>query len=126
MGAFATFIGKVWAWVSTPANLAVLLALGAGIGFAWNKYSPSPPTAQSAPVATQTATASDGATAANGSGSSTVAIGAQPPGAKPNPAPATVSAPAVNQTASATTGGVAANGAGSALVHVPQPREIQK
>lgn len=126
MGAFATFIGKVWAWVSTPANLAVLLALGAGIGFAWNKYSPSPPTAQSSPVATQTATASNDGKAANGSGNSTITIGVQGPDAATKPALATVSAPAVNQTASATAGGVAVNAAGAAQMHLPQPREVQK
>lgn len=111
---------KLWAFICTPQNLAVLAALGAGLGFLWKEVIPhKEPAKIEAPAAAQTATASNG-NAVNASGSSQVHIG---PPSVTVPAPslepqATKQENVSRQTAHAGPGGVAVNASGSASVNV--------
>jgi hypothetical protein len=73
-------IAKIWAFVSKPANLAVLIALGGGVAWLWAEFKPKPaPDNQSiaapvAPDAGQTAEADNGSTAINARDNASVTI----------------------------------------------------
>lgn len=113
-------VKKLWAFISTPQNLAVLAALGAGLGFLWKEVIPhKEPAKIEAPAPAQTATTNNG-NAVNASGSSQAHIG---PTSATAPAPslepqATKQENVSGQAAQAGPGGVAVNASGSARVSV--------
>nr|WP_315428516.1 hypothetical protein [uncultured Albidiferax sp.] len=70
---------KIWAFVSQPQNLAVLVALAGGLGFLWKDIlaTKPPPKMEMPPSVAQQATANDGI-AINASGSAQVVVGHPP------------------------------------------------
>lgn len=87
MGRITAFFGKIWTFISVPGNLAVLTALGVGLGFWTNRLAPVPVLAPAAiaapaPVPGQNASASGGGIAVIASGNAKVVIGAQQPAAQ--------------------------------------------
>jgi hypothetical protein len=73
-------ICKLWAFLSKPANLAMLVALGGGFAWLWAEFKPKPAPENSiiaapvAPAAAQTAEADNGSTAVNARDNATVTI----------------------------------------------------
>lgn len=112
---------KFWDFISAPQNLAVLVALGGGLGFLWKEvitHKEPPPTVE-APAAPQTAIATNG-TAVIANGASQVNI-ASTPAAAPAPAQAPKTDKPVarpEQTAQAGPGGTAINASDAARVSV--------
>ena len=78
-------MNKLWAFVSEPKNLAVMMALAGGLGFVFKEWVlPKPPsaptTAATAPTPTQNAFSESG-NAINASGGAQVQVTTMPPSA---------------------------------------------